>query len=142
MKALYDKEHITRLIPQREPMVQVDEFFGIGEDGIATAGLTVREENIFCEEGHLSLEGLTEHMAQSAAARAGYEAVQRGEEVRLGFIGAVRGLSVVRLPRCGERLTTSVEVVEQVMGIALISLVCRVGDEEIASCSMKIFTEE
>ncbi len=142
MKPLYNRDNITELIPQRAPMIEVDDFCGIDAEGVALSRLEVRADNLLVEENHLSVEGLTEHMAQSAAARAGYLAVSKGEEVHLGFIGAVNGLTVGRLPLVGEVLTTSVEVVEEVMNIALIAVKSCVGEEEVASCRMKIYTEE
>lgn len=142
MKPLYDRTQITRLLPQRAPMIEVDEFYGIDASGVAVAALEIRADNILCEGDCLSTEGVAEHMAQSAAARAGYLSLSRGEEIKLGFIGAVSGLSVSRLPRVGEVVTTSVEVLENVMNIALISVVSRIGDEVAATCRMKIYTEE
>ncbi len=142
MEPLYNRDTITELIPQRHPMIEVDAFCGIDTEGVAHTRLEVRADNLLCEDGRLSVEGLTEHMAQSAAARAGYLAVQRGEEVHLGFIGAVSTLTVGRLPLEGEVLDTAVEVLEQVMNIALIAVRSCVGEEEVASCRMKIYTEE
>lgn len=140
MKPLYDRQTILQLIPQRPPVVEVDEFYGI-EDAHALCGLTVRQDNLLLEGGQLSASGLLEHMAQSAAARAGYLSVSRGEEVRLGFIGSINNASFARLPRIGEHITTTVEVLETVMNIALIVVASRVDDELIAGCRMKIFTE-
>lgn len=140
MKPLYDRQTILQLIPQRAPFVEVDEFYGV-EGVCAQCGLTVREDNLLLDGDRLSEAGVLEHMAQSAAARAGYLAVSCGEEVRLGFIGAVNNASFARLPRIGERLTTTVEVLETVMDIALIAVTSCVGDEPVAECRMKIFTE-
>ncbi|MEG0789433.1 MAG: hydroxymyristoyl-ACP dehydratase [Alistipes sp.] len=140
MKPLYNRQTILHLIPQRPPIVEVDEFYGI-EGMRALCGLTVRQDNLLLDDDHLSEVGLLEHMAQSAAARAGYLAISRGEQVRLGFIGSVNNASFGRLPRIGEQITTMVEVLETVMNIALIAVVSRVDDELIAECRMKIFTE-
>ena len=87
-----------------------DAFYGIGEDGCARSGLTVCEDNIFVEEGALSECGLIEHIAQSAALRAGYMDRSRGEKVRLGYIGAVNDLKVHALPPVGSRLVTTIAV--------------------------------
>lgn len=140
MKPLYDSGTIAALIPQRPPMMLVDAFYGI-EDGEAVAGLTVGEDNLFCERGSLCAEGVLEHMAQAAAARAGYEALQAGSPVRLGYIGAVNRVRFGRMPAAGESLTTRVRVVEQVMDITLVEIESRVGGEFSASCRMKIFLE-
>lgn len=137
---LFDRDHITELLPQRDPMVMVDAFYGI-TGGVSLAGLEVCPDNIFLEGECLSAEGLMEHMAQAAAARAGYEARRRGEPVRLGFIGSINGATFGRSPRVGERILTRVVIVEQVMNIDLVEITARIGDEPVASCRMKIFTE-
>lgn len=140
MKPIYDRHTILQLIPQRPPMVEVDDFYGL-ENQRARCGLTVREDNLLLDGEHLSASGVLEHMAQSAAARAGYLAVSGGERVKLGFIGSVNNVSFVRLPRIGEYITTTVEVLETVTSIALIAVESRVGSEPVAACRMKIFTE-
>ena len=77
-KALIAADEIVEYIPQRPPIVMADAFYGIGEDGCARSGLTVCEDNIFVEEDALSECGLIEHIAQSAALRAGYMNRSRG----------------------------------------------------------------
>ncbi len=75
-------EGILNLIPQRPPIVMVDSFCGI-EDNCSYSGLTVTDDNIFCQEGKLQEAGLVEHIAQSAAARIGYIYLQKNEPVAL-----------------------------------------------------------
>ena len=58
-------EGILNLIPQRPPIVMVDSFCGI-EDDCSYSGLTVTDDNIFCQEGKLQEAGIIEHIAQSA----------------------------------------------------------------------------
>ena len=82
-------EGILNLIPQRPPIVMVDSFCGI-EDDCSYSGLTVTDDNIFCQEGKLQEAGIIEHIAQSAAARIGYIYLQKNEPVPLGFIGSDR----------------------------------------------------
>ena len=71
-------EGILNLIPQRPPTVMVDSFCGI-EDNCSYSGLTVTDDNIFCQEGKLQEAGIIEHIAQSAAARIGYIYLQKNE---------------------------------------------------------------
>ena len=59
--------------------------------------------------------------------------------VRVGFIGAIRGITIVRVPLVGEVLTTKVEVKEEIFSTSLVEIKVEVGDEVIASGSMKIF---
>ena len=64
-------DNILDLIPQRAPIVMVDEFLGI-EDSVSRTRFTVTQDNIFVDNNKLSECGLIEHIAQSAAARVGY----------------------------------------------------------------------
>ena len=129
-------------IPQRPPIVMADAFYGIGEDGCARSGLTVCEDNIFVEEDALSECGLIEHIAQSAALRAGYMDRSRGEKVRLGYIGAVNDLKVHALPPVGSRLVTTIAVEQAVMNVTLLSARTECGGKPVVECRMKIYMEE
>ena len=64
-------DNILDLIPQRAPIVMVDEFLGI-DNNVSKTRFTVKEENIFVDNNQLSECGLIEHIAQSAAARVGF----------------------------------------------------------------------
>lgn len=118
----------------------VDEFLGI-DDGVSKSCLTVRGDNIFVDDNLLSECGLIEHIAQSAAARVGYIFRSRGQEVPIGYIGAVNNFEIGEHPAVGDSIVTAIEVVQEVFNITLIKAQCRVGDREIASCRMKIFLD-
>ena len=62
---------ITSLIPQRPPFVMVDRILSCDETDAVTE-MTVRQDNIFLDDGQLSSAGITENMAQSCAARMGF----------------------------------------------------------------------
>lgn len=134
-------EGLYKLIPQRPPIVMVDTFFE-ADAGSAVTGLLVTEDNLFCREGILQEPGLIEHVAQSAAAFAGYAPYTRGETPKLGFIGEVKKFKITRLPNAGERLVTRLKVMGEAAGVTLISAQTSVGDEEVASGQMKIFIKE
>jgi len=119
-------------------MVMVDAFYGI-EEGVSQSGLTIHENNIFCDNGHLREPGIIEHVAQSAAARVGFIFTQKGETVPLGFIGSVDKLSISRLPAVGCQLRTQIAVIQEIGNLSLISAQVKTGDTIIAECRMKIF---
>ena len=131
---------IEKLIPQRAPIVMVDDFLGLeGEDSFSA--LTVREDNIFVDEGVMTECGLIEHIAQSAAARVGYICGQKGVPVPVGFIGSVNKFFIERLPEVGDRLETVISVIQKVFQISLVEAKVRIGEEIIAGCRMKIFLD-
>ena len=88
-KTLITAGEILDCIPQRTPIVLVDTFYGIDERGCARSGLTVTADNLFVADGVLDECGIVEHIAQSAALRAGYMSRTMGQRVLLGYIGAV-----------------------------------------------------
>lgn len=134
-------EGLYKLIPQRNPIVMVDTFFGASEEGAET-GLHVQSGNIFCEEGYLREPGMIEHVAQSAAAFAGYAPYVKGESPKLGFIGEVKKFKIIRLPKVGEFLHTSLRVLGEAAGVTLISAETKVDEDVLATCQMKIFIKE
>ena len=133
---------IKSLIPQREPILLVDALVGV-EGDMARTQLTVRRDISFVgDDGLLAEPGLIEHIAQSAALRAGYMDRSRGEKVRLGYIGAVNDLKVRALPPVGSRLVTTIAVEQAVMNVTLLSARTECGVKPVAECRMNIYMEE
>jgi predicted hotdog family 3-hydroxylacyl-ACP dehydratase len=85
---------------------------------------------------------MIEHVAQSAAAFAGYAPFTKGELPKLGFIGEVKKFKIARLPKVGEFLHTSLRVLGEAAGVTLISAETKSGEEVLATCQMKIFIKE
>lgn len=131
-------EEILTLIPQRPPIVMIDRFYGI-EGEQSHSGLTVKEGNIFCADGLLQETGIIEHIAQSAAARVGYIALQNKEAVPLGFIGSIDKMNFYSLPALGSELKTTITVMQVVGDITLIGAEVRSEETLIAEGRMKIF---
>lgn len=138
---LLQGSELFKLIPQRAPIVMVDTFFGADET-CARTGLHIHADNIFCQDNALQEPGIIEHIAQSAAAFAGYAPYTRGEEPKLGFIGEVKKCKISRLPQAGSFLSTQLRIVGEAAGITLIAAEVYEGEECIASCQMKIFIKE
>lgn len=134
-------DNILDLIPQRAPIVMVDEFLGI-QDNLSRTRLTVSKENIFVDNDRMSECGLIEHIAQSAAARVGYIHKINNQPVPIGYIGSVNNFELNRLPKVGDVISTTIEIIQEVFSITLIQARCCVNDVEIASCKMKIFLEQ
>ena len=129
---------ILELLPQRPPFVMVDHLTDYSETQ-SSCDLTVRPDNVFFEDGTLAAPGLIEHIAQTCAARLGYYnkyVLKTG--VRLGFIGEVKNLEIVRLPRQVETIETTITVVQEIFDVTLVSAEVRVGTEVIATTGLKI----
>ena len=135
--------NIEELIPQRSPIIMVDELLEVVGDE-CTCRLCVREDNFFMEEDEQMAEpGVIEHIAQSASAFAGYRAVAEGvTEPPVGYIGEVKNFRLYRRPKLGEILQTTIVMGATVAGVTIISGTALVGEEIIAETQMKIFVRE
>ena len=106
------------------------------EESIIT--FTPGDGNLLMENGCLSAAGLIEHMAQANAARMGYYCVYiLKAPVDIGYIGQVKDFTLHRLPRAGERLTTTVTLKYEVFKVSLCDVVVRSGEEVLASATLK-----
>lgn len=140
MKAIIKDLDICNYIPQRKPIVMVDKFFGI-EENTSKSGLTLKEDNIFCQDGQMLDGGIIEHIAQSGAMHIGYESIKKGEKVPLGFIGSINKLKINRLPKVNEELITTIVMEAKVGDITLVGSSVKIGDEVIAEGKMKVATK-
>ena len=137
----FERIDVHKLLPQQEPFVMIDRL--IHYDPVRTVTtLEVRPDNIFADDGHLSVAGLNENIAQTCAARMGYISASSGERVKIGVIGAITGFSVSRTPLVGEVLTTTIDVVQEVFQVTLVHAIITIGTEVIAETDLKIALED
>ena len=134
-------EDILKYIPQRPPMVMVDKLL-LSNEVKSETELTVRADNIFVENGVLTAPGLTENMAQTAATRAGFTFLKNDEDVKLGFIGAIKNLKIYREPAVGSILKTEIRELATVMNILAVKTEIRCEMELVAECELKIFIQK
>lgn len=132
---------LLALIPQRPPMVLVDRFYGMNEQGSYT-GLRIEASCLFCTDGQMDECGVTEHIAQSAAVRVGYLYRSRGEAIPVGFIGSVNKMTWHALPVVGDELRTTIRVEQEIFDITLISATVEVNGRLIAEGQLKIFLKK
>ena len=118
-------------------MVMVDRLLHC-DPVVTVTELTVREDNIMVEDGRMSACGLIENIAQTCAARMGYINLSKGEEVRVGVIGALRDMEIHSLPSIGSRIEAKIEVSDEVFGMTLAHAESRSGDTLLCSGTIKI----
>ena len=140
-KAIISGKDILDYIPQRHPIVMVDEFLGI-EDNISTSALTITKDNIFCKDNELIECGIIEHIAQSAALRIGYIYKNAGKTIPIGFIGSVNDFTLSGNAKVDDKIVTEIKVEKEIMNISLVSALVRNGENTIAQCAMKIYLQE
>lgn len=136
MRAIKDIP-LNELIPQRPPFVMIDRL--LSSDAVySVTELEVRNDNIFVEDERLTASGLIENIAQTCAARIGYINLNNGGTVKIGVIGSISNLNVTRTPKVGERLTTTIQLLEEVFNVTMVLASIKIGEEEIVSANMKI----
>lgn len=130
--------HIHELIPQRPPFVMVDEIRHCDEKKTVSV-FEIKEDNILCDNNFFSEAGLIENLAQTAAARMGYLSRTEGKDPLIGYIGAVKNLTIYFIPETLTKLTTEIEIVSEIMGFTVIAGRVTAGDQIAAECEMRIF---
>ncbi len=132
---------LIELIPQKPPFVLIDALLGISETSCQTS-FTIPADHVLCAHGKMSASGLIENIAQTCAAKAGFEYKQIGKEIPVGFIGDVRHFECKKRPAAGSIIFTTIEIEHHVFGATIISGKVMMNSEIIASCKMKIFVNE
>lgn len=128
---------IEEIIPQRPPIIMVDRMLSCDETE-ALAEFTVREDNIFLDDGMLSATGIMENMAQSCAARIGCYCLINNEPIRIGVIGEIRNGEIIRLPKCGETLHTKIRIKGKLFNVSLFEVSVFINEEIIAKAKIKV----
>jgi len=134
-------ERILELIPQKHPFVMVDSLYEYTALTGKT-GFSIPLDNILVENGRFSEAGLMEHMAQSMSLHRGYQGFLSGlNKPKTGFIGSIKSVEIIELPKAGTTLITFVEILAEVMKVTLVSAkTYSEEDKIIATSEMKTVT--
>jgi predicted hotdog family 3-hydroxylacyl-ACP dehydratase len=139
--AIVESDSILNYIPQRPPIVLISRIYKADEMSVIT-GFDISNDHILTQNGRLTESGIVENMAQTAASRAGYEAVKNNNTPAVGFIGNIKDLMIHFLPETGHEVLTEVTTKTQVMNVSIIEAKAYCDQELVASCEMKIFLQE
>lgn len=135
-------QDITQFLPQRPPFILVDKLRLCTQDETNSSFL-VPEAHIMVKDNKLNAGGLVENMAQTAAAGTGYLSLLNNEEVKRGYIGAIKNLNIYKLPEIGTMLFTRTISINKVLNVNIIKSDIHDKDGfKYAECEMKIFLEE
>jgi 3-hydroxyacyl-[acyl-carrier-protein] dehydratase len=133
---IIDKAFVGQLIPQKEPFVMIDKLISFSENQIKS-GFTVSDGNIFVENTVFQESGLIEHMAQSVALYKGYQFYLKQELAPIGYIGSIKAIEILQLPKIGDKVETTVNVLQEFMGVTLVEISSKINNVEIAHGQMK-----
>ena len=133
---------IEDLIPQRKPFIMVDQLVCF-EDKSFTSTLKITSDNFFYKNNVFQEEGIIENIAQTAAAGAGYSFKVNNEDIKLGYIGAIKNVKIHFLPEINSTITTTIELVGRVMNVDIVEgKVYNKNGDIIAFAEMKIFIDK
>jgi predicted hotdog family 3-hydroxylacyl-ACP dehydratase len=131
-------DELQALIPQKPPFVMVDKL--IATDGVkCTTSFGIFAGNLLCDNGRLNPSGMIENIAQSAALMFGYSSKTENKNASIGYIADIRNFTYTKQPGVGTEIITEVNLTHEVLDVKIISGIIRLANEEIASCTIKIF---
>lgn len=133
---LYGKEQLLRFIPQRNPIIMLDDLIDWNEKS-TTSTLEITDDNLFTSNKEFQEPGIIENFAQTMALRIGYQYYLLNQSAPVGYIGSFKKFNLIRKPQLGEKIQTTIEVLHELFGVTMASGVMLVGEEEIARIEMK-----
>jgi predicted hotdog family 3-hydroxylacyl-ACP dehydratase len=134
---------VRELVPHAGPMVLLDRVVSAGDDTLC-AEVAIGPQTLFCDGVGVGAWVGIEYMAQAVAAFAGYEARQRGEPVRVGFLLGSRRYECTR-PEFAIGSKLHVHVQRTLQGEnGLGAFECRIEDESetgvaLATATVTVF---
>lgn len=138
---------IRDFLPHRAPMLMVDQIDYIDSQSVETT-FFVPEDCIFTENGFLNESGLIENAAQTCSAIVAQDYFEEGKEkVKLiGFIGAIKKLSIKALPLIHQTLLTKAQLISKMNtdDFALCLIQCEVfsADKLLMKTTMNLIIKE
>ena len=136
-KILLEGEDVITFIPQKAPIIMVDTLYEC-DTSKAVTGFTICNDNMFCESGLLRETGVIEHIAQSAALKAGYEQHTGNAPPSIGYIGSIKNFTLHFLPSAGDHLVTTITVMHVVDNVVVLHSKVTCNGMAVAECEMKI----
>lgn len=133
---LANTEKVKELIPQKAPFVMVDELMLFTQENLRSR-FKINAANLFVENDYFVESGIIENMAQTVALHTGYQFFLMNKVPPTGYLGSIKNVEISRLPKIGESIETSIEIIQEFMGVTLVDVVVFNGDEIIAKSQMK-----
>lgn len=135
---------IENYVPHRGVMLLLDRLLA-ADEGSALAEVTVPQDGLFLHDAGMPSWVGMEYMAQTVAAWAGWNAIRKGEAVKIGFLlGSRKYEAVQAFFAPGTQLRVRVEC--DLMGDNGLGMFdCRIHDahgEELASARISVFEPE
>lgn len=131
-----DSKVLFGFLPQRPPFIMVDKLLFFSRERIVS-GCSIDRSLLFLDEDVLEAPGLIENMAQTVALHTGYSYHLQGKKAPVGYIGAIKKLTIHTLPRVGGELRTEAVILHDIMGVTLVRAQVTAGGRLLAESEMK-----
>lgn len=141
MDTIITKSKVEELLPQKKPFVMVSFLYDFKETSITT-GFEILKDNLFVENDEFNESGLIENMAQSIALHTNYDFFLKNKKAPTGYIGSIKNVKLIELPKVGETIKTNVQVLQEFMGVTLVDATVTCGDKEIITAQLKTVLAE
>lgn len=128
---------LPRLIPQRAPFILVDGILEHSANHIVSCFTIPASHLLVDKAGRLTEAGIIEHFAQTIALYEGYNYYLRQQQAPMGYIGTIKNLEIYRLPAAGQKLHTTIQILEQMMDITMVSGTVYAGETPVAAGDMR-----
>jgi len=133
---LANVDKVKALIPQKEPFVMVDELLQYTEENLRSR-FKVNPANLFVENSYFVESGIIEHMAQSVALHTGYQFFLLNKDAPTGYIGSIKNVEIIQLPKIGQSIESNVEIIQEFNGVTLVEIEVFCEGKIIAKSQMK-----
>ncbi len=125
------------LIPQSFPFVMIDKL--VSSDHLKTVTqLKLSPDNIFCKNDYFREPGIIENMAQTAAARSGFEAKKNQTKIKTGYIGSIKNFILRFLPEINQTIETEIIQKTVIGNISVVEGIVKCNEKIVATCEMTI----
>lgn len=132
-------KNIEKIIPQRYPMILIDQYKRIDAD-TACSGAQFSRESYGCHNGWVSETMLVEAVAQTAAAHIGYEAIlENRKEKSIGMLATIDAFTWYDRVKDTERVEIRTTRTDEIGPFKLIEADITIGDRQIAKGGIKVF---
>ena len=137
MKVTFPITEITHLIPQKTPFVMVDTLLEFNKESLLSS-FDIKQDNLFVKDSFFQEPGLIENMAQTVALHTGFDYFLKEELAPTGYIGSIKKVEIIELPKLDETITTEAKILHEFMGVTMVEVrVLNAEKKEIASAQMK-----
>lgn len=135
-----DPDGVTRLIPHRPPILCIDRVVEVSAAHAVSERVVSDGPDV--DGGELWEVGLLEGLAQTAALVHGDHARREGAALGTPMLAEVRGLTIARRARRGERIRFRADLVKHLAPVVLFRAEASCDGEPIARGDMKFFVGE